>query len=87
MCVWRGQQELLIWSVNNAPEARLEALRQFVVQAAWMLDQAAKPANSNTMPGAMPSADPMSAPPMPGQPVGPAPVAALAPQAMDLMAG
>lgn len=87
MCVWRGQAQYLICRENKAPEAVLEGLRQYVVQAAWMLAQA-QPANAN-----MP-ADPMAAPPPEGSapmPIGAPPmapgVAAFAPQAMQLQAG
>jgi hypothetical protein len=36
LCVWRGQQQYLVWSDDGAPESVLESLRQFVVQAAHM---------------------------------------------------
>jgi len=91
MCVWRGQNELLLWSAMEEdagpPEEILESLRQFVVQAAWMVDQAnAKAANTNAVPGAMPM-DPAAMPPLPGPEMGAAPVSAMAPQAMNLRAG
>lgn len=64
---------------DSAPEEVLEALRQYAVIAADMLNP--QPANQNV---AAPAA------PMPGEMAGPVPgqpQAALAPQAMDLMAG
>lgn len=87
MCVWRGQAEYLKWQVEGAPEEILEALRQFVVQAAWM-QEPAPVANENA--GAMNATPPMTPDMTAGMmapPVGPAPVAALAPEAMNLMAG
>jgi hypothetical protein len=84
LAVWRGQQQYLTWRDDGAPERVLEALRQFVVQAAHM---SAPPAPPAVAPGA-PAVDPMMADPMAaGVPMGPAPVAALAPQAMELRAG
>lgn len=90
MCVWRGQQEYLKWVVDGAPEDILESLRQFVVQAAYMVamkDSAAQNAN-------MPAADPTAAmlpdagmPALPpGPPAGAPPMSALAPTAMQLRA-
>jgi hypothetical protein len=92
--VWRSQQEYLKWVNDGAPEEILEALRQFVVTAAYIVDQQEQPANQNTAPGAMPGA----APPLPGAPpdaipggmaapVGAVPQAAFSPQAMQLRAG
>jgi hypothetical protein len=100
MCVWRGQRELLKWEGDGAPEDRLETLRQFVNQAAWMsnpqaanqnMDQAAAslnapPANTNA-PGAPPAAGQGPAPFMANQPGGGTPAAALAAPAMNLVAG
>ena len=60
----------------GAPEEVLESLRQYSVQAAELFSRAAAPANDN-------AAMPMD----PGQPVPGQPVAALAPEAMNLMAG
>lgn len=78
MVVWRGQQEYLKWYVDGAPEETLEALRQFIVQAAY-IDSTRAAANQNAAPGAEM--------PMPAneQDIG-APTAALAPQAMQLRA-
>lgn len=60
----------------GAPEEVLESLRQYSTQAAELFSRAAAPANDN-------AAMPMD----PGQPVPGQPVAALAPEAMNLMAG
>lgn len=89
MIVWRGQSELLKWANNGAPEEILEALRQFVVQAAWIVSQEGA-ANANApmaegMPAdaatAMPAVPPSAAPPAAAQPA-----AAFASQAMDVRA-
>lgn len=96
LCVWRAQQQYLIWDKAGAPEDVLEALRTFTVQAAWMVGgDASDPANQNLpAPGpdvSMP-ADPamMGAPGgMPPLPPGPPmadPQAQLSPQAMQLTA-
>jgi hypothetical protein len=83
LAVWRGQQQYLIWSDEDAPEEVLEVLRDFIVLAA---DRSAPPA---PVAGAEAMA-PGAAPPMPmdpaAPPMGPAPQAALAAQAMDLRA-
>jgi hypothetical protein len=87
MCVWRGQQQYLLWNRGAAPEDVLEGVRRFVVQAAAMLEQRAA-ANSNVAPGATAGAvDPSGA--MPEAAPAPSsgqPSAALATQAMDLRA-
>lgn len=57
MCVWRGQQQYLIWRGRKAPEEILENLRMFVVNAAWQLDQLEAP--------------PQEAAPPPGEVIGP----------------
>jgi hypothetical protein len=74
MCVWRGQMQYLQWQDDGAPEEILEVLRSFIVQAAdtLSLQDAANANMAGPMPGAMPAEA--------------APVAALAPQAMDLRA-
>lgn len=78
MAVWRGQQQYLLWRDPGgddgvgAPEEVLEALRQFVTQAADMI---AMSQEQQAM--AAPAGAPMGAPPQ----------AALAPQAMELVAG
>lgn len=91
---WRGQREYLKWSVAKAPEVRLEALRDLVVTAVLMgqggiasADGAsANPANANAAPGA--SAAPGAMPAMPqANPSAGTPAAALAPTAMNLVAG
>lgn len=98
MIVWRGQAEYLQWRDDGAPEDRLEDIRQFVVQAAWMKSQEA--ANANAAPAATDPmldpmaananalpADPMAPPALPGgAPATVAPQAALAAQAMQLQA-
>jgi hypothetical protein len=90
MGVWRCQMEYLKIRNDGAPEEILESLRQWITQAAYILSGSGAPAP------AMPAAD-AGAPPMPGEmppmdmaaemPTGPAPEAALAPQAMQLVAG
>lgn len=59
----------------GAPEEVLEGLRQYSVQAAELFSRTTTPANDN------------AAPMDPGMPVPGQPVAALAPEAMNLMAG
>ena len=89
-CVKRGQDQYLEWWRNGAPEEIMEAVRQFVVQAADMLEPA--PVNENVpMDPAMadPMMDPMAANgnvPLPGMPAEAPPQAALAAQAMNLRA-
>jgi hypothetical protein len=82
LAVWRGQQQYLIWSDEDAPEEVLEVLRDFIVLAADRSAPAAPVGAEAMAPGA--------APPMPmdpaAPPMGPAPQAALAAQAMDLRA-
>jgi hypothetical protein len=82
MVVWRSQQEYLRWRDDGAPEEILEALRQFIVQAAWML----KKQQEGQAGAANENADPSQMPAMPDAPPTSAPVAALAPQAMQLRA-
>ncbi len=80
LCESKAKAEYLnARSILKVPEEILEALRQFASQAAYMLGESQKPpANANA---AMPL-DPMAQPAMGGPPQ-----AALASQAMDLMAG
>lgn len=78
MIVSRGQSQYLKWSVDAAPERVLEALRQFVVQAAYMVDQKANPQQDNA---AMPMDPTMG---MGTAPAEAPPQAALAAQAMQL---
>ena len=84
LAVWRGQQQALIWTDDGAPEEVLEVLRDFIVLAADRIAAMEAPvaANDNVAAGA--------APPMPmdpsAPPMGPAPQAAFAQQAMDLRA-
>jgi hypothetical protein len=69
MIVWRGQQRYLEIRDMGAPESILEALRQYVVTAAWMIDQKqaantnanAEPAPAGAVSGA-PAAPPMAPP-------------------------
>jgi hypothetical protein len=78
-----GQMAYLRDRDLQAPEEILEDLRQYTVQASYML-QGATPANSNEMPAGDPGAE---MPPMPGEPaVAAPPTAALASQAMQLRA-
>lgn len=95
ICRWRGQREYLKWLVRGAPEERLEALRQFVSQAAWLEGQA-NPANANATPGAGappanangPAAPNAGGPPMPqGEPGVGQPQAAFAQNAVNLGGG
>jgi hypothetical protein len=81
-----GQMAYLKYRDLNAPEEVLEGLRQYAVLAAHMLSATAANANAPAGAGALPpGAD--AEMPMPGQPPGAPPVAALAPQAMQLRAG
>jgi hypothetical protein len=87
LMVRMGQMQYLRDRDLNAPEEVLEGLRQYVVAAKFMLDKMnGAPANANAMPG-QPTADPMA--PLGAMPGGPGvgqPVAALAPEAMQLVA-
>ncbi len=101
LAAYRAQQTYLIWrKIPKVPQEVLENLRQYIVIALHMEKMKAGPAaNANAgappMPGEMPmdpamaGADPGMMPPEMGAPMptGPAPVAALAPQAMQLRAG
>lgn len=93
MIKWRGQQRYLeLRTLKGVPEEVLEAVRQYVVQAAYLLDlqDPAAATNDNAAAG---MADPMAADPSAidpammqgGAPTG-QPTAALAPEAMNLMA-
>jgi hypothetical protein len=75
MCVWRAQREYNKWIVSRAPEARLEALRQFIVQAAWM-DKMQEAANQNAGAGMGAPGVAAGGPPMPGPGGGPMPALA-----------
>jgi hypothetical protein len=100
MIVWRGQMEYLKIRDDGAPEEILESLRQYVVQAAWLMAKGGA-ANGNAGTPVMAGDDAMAAAgaaPMPGPEAPPMPelpgappqnmpaVAALAPQAMQLRA-
>lgn len=78
-----GQMAYLRDRDNKAPEEVLEGLRQYIVQAAYML-KGATPANTNEMGAPMPGDE--AAPAMPAAPAATTPAAALAPQAMNLLA-
>jgi hypothetical protein len=86
MIVWRGQQRYLEIRDLAAPEEILEALRQYVVTASWMIGQKqaantnADPAMAGAAPPA-PDAPPMGAPPEAGG------VPMMGPNALDPMAG
>lgn len=86
-----GQMAYLRDRDLDAPEDVLEGIRQYVVMAAHMYAMKQAPAqNTNAMPmGAGPPVAGMDPSMVPIPEMGPAsqPVAALAPQAMDLMAG
>jgi hypothetical protein len=83
--VWRCQMEYLRIRNEGAPEEILESLRQWITQAAYILSggpAAAAPANENApmMPGDVNVTSPG------GPPMEPQPTAALAPEAMQLVA-
>ncbi len=81
MAVWRGTAVYNnTRQARGAPEEVLDALRDYIAQAAFFLDQQ-RAANENAGAGAMGPSQP-GAPPATGQPT-----AALSPQAMQLMAG
>lgn len=94
LAAFRGQQTYLLWRAGGAPEKVLEGLRQFIVQAIYIGEMGGAPAqNANMGAGAVDPA--MAAGGMPhdptaqlqaGMPAGPAPMAALAPEAMNLRA-
>ncbi len=81
MCKDRGTSQYLIWCTDDAPERVLEGLRQFVVQAAYMLDQQQNPQPAA---GAMPMDPSAQMPAMGPAPMAAPPQAALAAQAMQL---
>jgi hypothetical protein len=100
ICQWRAQREYAQWLRDKAPEDKLEALRQYIVQSIWMGKLKDSAANQNAAPG-MPdpgamgpgAAAPPMPMPMPGADVGALPdptmaqpAAALSPQAMALRA-
>jgi hypothetical protein len=93
LSIWRFQQAYLKARVNGAPEETAERLRQWITQAAWMINPPAIPQNDNAMVGpAAPMADPMAQDPalagaLPAGPPQATPAAALAPEAMNLIAG
>jgi hypothetical protein len=89
LCVWRAQQQYLIWDKAGAPEEVLENLRTFTVQAAWMIggDDADVTNQNQVAPGPDVSEPmlPAGAAPMPAGPPMEMPMAALAPQAMQIL--
>lgn len=98
LAVYRGQQTYLSWRSQGAPEAVLEGLRQFIVQAVFVSElqgqtaAAAAPMDPSMGLPAGPemSMDPTGSGIVPelqaGAPMAPPPVAALAPEAMNLRA-
>lgn len=80
MAVWRSQNEYLKWVADGAPEEILENLRQYIVQAAWVVSQSQPPANENA------GMDPAAMPPAAGAPAAAQPAAALSQQAMQVRA-
>lgn len=93
MLVWRGQMEYMKISGEGAPEEILEALRQCIVQAAYILSGGSQPAAGAMPMGAQPGGaapgptgppQDMAAAAMPAAAPG---VAAFSPQAMQLVAG
>ena len=83
IAVWRGQREYAQWLRDRAPEDRLEALRQYVINAAYMQSMAA-PSNANAP--AVAPAGPVDAGVPPIADVAGQPTAALSDQAMTLRA-
>lgn len=82
MARWRGTQQYhLTRPAPKVPEDVLEALRQYVEQAVWLIKQREAANGNAAVPGAPIAADPMAS----QAPASP-PVAALAPQAMDTIA-
>jgi len=87
--VWRCQMEYLKIRSEGAPEEILESLRQWITQAAFILSGAQAPDPSASLPSGELPPDPMAQQPgdvSVGMPSGPAPQAALAPEAMQLVA-
>lgn len=89
MAVWRGQMEYLRIRDDGAPEDVLEAIRQYVVQAAAIIGmQTAPAANGNADPAAMAAGRGAAPPSLPGgPPANQTANAAFSPQAMSLHAG
>lgn len=74
MGVWRGQRHYLKAQQDGAPPEILEALRQWIVQAAWIVGQAQQPTNDQ-MAGVEPGAP---------APAGPAPSPAIAAESLGV---
>jgi hypothetical protein len=98
ICQWRAQREYAQWLRDKAPEDRLEALRQYIVQAVYMGKLKGQAENANAG-AAAPGMDPAAAaaggagvPPAPGDvgtlsdPAMAQPAPALSQQAMMLRA-
>jgi hypothetical protein len=90
MATWRAQREYLKWRSDGAPERVLEALRQYIVQAAYMQSQGAAPAANANAPvvgadPAMAGVPGMPPPPLAADPMA-APTSALAGGASQLLA-
>lgn len=98
MIEWRGTGRYDVARIGGAPEEVLEALRDYISQAAWLAAMPAQNDNAGVgapgaqpgMPGAGPGAAPQPGMPPPGAgdmgPPGGRPQAALAPEAMNLQA-
>lgn len=87
MAVWRAQREFLKWRDDGAPEDILENLRQYVVTAAWLIDQKNQgAANANTAAPTPGEASGIQTPPLASDPAAAVPQAALAAQAMNVRA-
>lgn len=91
MCVWRGQAQLNLSEMDNAPEDVLENIRQFVVVAAHYLKGQEQPGMAAGAMGGMQPALPGTSPALPpvgaelqsmGGPPMATPTTALAPQLM-----
>jgi hypothetical protein len=96
MCVWRGEQQLNLAEMNNAPEDVLENVRQFVVVAAYYITRQEQPGMAGGPMAGMQPALPGTSPALPPDPTGmlqagmappmATPTSALAPQSMGLVA-
>lgn len=86
MIVWRGQSQYLQWRSCKAPEDVLEALRQYVVLAAYMESEKAATAAANDNAAATMAGMPGAMPALPGgAPATVQPGSAMAPEAMGLV--
>jgi hypothetical protein len=74
LAVWRAQQVYLKWAAIGAPEDRLEDLRSFIVNAAWMASGGGEQGANDAMAAVGPDQSmPTGAPGQPGQLPPPAP--------------